>query len=67
MSHPFPPRYARGAGGGDARRGGGIRSMRRTVGLTEVPAVLEVSRTEFMEQVKDELDAFEAVFAPGEH
>ena len=30
--------YKRGAGGGDARRGGWIRSMRRTVGMTEVPA-----------------------------
>jgi hypothetical protein len=34
--------YKRGAGGGDCRRGGWIRSMRRTVGMTEVPALASV-------------------------
>ncbi|KAK7249997.1 hypothetical protein SO694_000056117 [Aureococcus anophagefferens] len=56
--------YKRGAGGGDARRGGWIRSMRRTVGMTEV---VEATRVEYMEQVRRELDELEAVVDEASH
>lgn len=59
--------YKRGAGGGDARRGGWIRSLRRTVGLTEVPAVVLSTRREYMAQLTDELDRIDDVVAEASH